>query len=115
MRAIHSAKAAWVVAKEADVVAKVRTAVIMDKKTQGEMGIVSIGDVAVLGPTESIGTRGSDDVGSESVAMGTVDAGMWGSSAGVAGGSWSSIGSCGRGGAPGTNCYFSIVEIALHS
>ena len=119
MHAIHSAKVAWVVAKEADVAAKVRTAVIMARKSRGEMGIVSIGDAEVLGPTESTGTRGtgdSNDVGSGSMAVGTVDAGMWGSLAGAAGGSWSSVGSLsGRGGAPDTNCHFSTMKIALHT
>ena len=96
MRAIRLAKAAWAVAKEADVAAKVRTAVIMAKKSRGEMGIVSIGVVEVLGPGESTGTGGiggSDDVGSGSVAVGTMDAGMWGSLAGAVGGGWSSTGS----------------------
>ena len=52
VRVISSTKAAWAVAKEADVAAKVRTEVIMAKKSRGEMGIVSIGVVEVLGPTE---------------------------------------------------------------
>ena len=116
MPIIRSAKATWTVAKEADVAAKVRTVVIMARKSRGEIGIVSIGDVAILGPTKSIGTGGtggSDDAGSGSVIVGTVDAGMWGSLVGAVGGGWSSIGSLsGRGGAPDTNCHFSTMKIA---
>ena len=116
---IRSVKAAWAVAKKADVAEKVRTTVIMARKSWGEMGIVSIGVAEVLGLAESTRTRGigdSDDAGSGPVAVGTVDAGMWGSSAGAAGGGWSSTGSLGgRGGAPGTNCHFSIVKIASHT
>ena len=45
--------------------------------------------------------------------MGTVDAGMWGSSVEAAGGGWSSTGSLsGREGAPDTNYHFSIMKIA---
>ena len=79
VHAIHSAKVACAVVKEADVAAKVRIKVIMARKSQGEMGIVSIGVVEVLGPTESTGTGGtggSDDAGSGLVAMGTVDDGI---------------------------------------
>ena len=53
------------------------------------MGIVFIGAEEVLCPTKLIGTRGtrgSDDAGSGLVAVGTVDAVMWGSSVGVASG-----------------------------
>ena len=46
-------------AKEADVVAKVRTEVIMARKSWGEIGIVSIGVAEVLGPIESIGIGGT--------------------------------------------------------
>ena len=35
VRAIHSAKVAWAVAKEADVAAKVRTTVKMARKSRG--------------------------------------------------------------------------------
>ena len=119
MHAIHFAKAAWVVEKEADVVAKVWTEVIMARKSRGEMGIVSIGVAEVLGLAESTrirGIRGSDDAGSGSVAVGTVDTGMWGSLVGAAGGGWSSARSLSvRGGAPNTNCNFSTVKIALHT
>ena len=52
MRTIRSAKAAWAVAKEADVAAKVRTEVIMAKKSWGEMGIVTVSVAEVLGLTE---------------------------------------------------------------
>ena len=56
---------------------------------------------------------GSDDAGNGLMAMGTVDSGMWGSSAGVAGGGWSFTGSLsGRGGAPDIIFHFSIVKIA---
>ena len=61
----------------------------MAKKSWGEIGIVSIGVVEVLGPVESIGTegtKGSDDVGNGLVAVGTVEDGMWGSLAGAASG-----------------------------
>ena len=79
------------------------------------MGIVSIGAAEVLGQAESIrteGTKGSNDVGSELVVVGTVDARMWGSSVGSAGGGWSFAGFLGgRGGALGTNCHFSTVKI----
>ena len=52
VRAIRSAKETWVVAKEADIAAKLRTEVIMARKSRGEMGIVSIGSIEVLGPAE---------------------------------------------------------------
>ena len=87
--AIRSAKATWGVEKEADVAAKVRIEVIMARKSWGEMGIVSISVAEVLGPAKSTGTGGtgdSDDEGSGLVAMGIVDAGMWGSSVGAASG-----------------------------
>ena len=89
VHAIRSAKAAWAVAKEADVAAKVWIEVIMTKQSWGEIGIVSIGVVEVLGPTESIGiggTGGLDGAGGGLVVVGVVDAGMWGSLAGAAGG-----------------------------
>ena len=89
VRAIRSTKAAWVVAKEVDVATKVQIAVIMARKSWGEMGIVSIGVVEVQGPAESTGTegtRGSNDAGSGSVPMGTMDVGMWGSSIGATSG-----------------------------
>ena len=80
------------------------------------MGIVSIGAVEVLSPTESIGTGGtggSDDARGGLVAMGIVDEGMWGSSVEAAGGGWSSVGSLsGRGGVPDINCHFSTMKIA---
>ena len=119
MRAIRSAKAALAVAKEVDADEKVRAVIIMTRKSWGEMGIVSIGDAEVLGPTESTrtrGTGGSDDADSGPMAMETVDAGMWASSIGAVGGGWSSVGSLsGRGGAPGTNCHFSTMKIASHT
>ena len=93
MCAIRLAKAACAVAKEADVGEKVRTAVIMARTSRREMEILSTSVVGVLGPIESIGTGGtggSNDVGSGLVVVGTMDAGMWGSSIGVAGGGWSS-------------------------
>ena len=116
---IRLAKAAWAIAKGADVAAKVRTAVLMAIKSWGEMGIVSIGVAEVLGPIECTGTGGtggSDDEGNGSVALGTMDAGKWCSSAGAAGGGWSFTGSLsGREGALGTNCHFSTVKIASHT
>ena len=116
IRAIRSAKAAWTVAKEADVAAKVHTEVIMARKSRGEMGIVSIGAAEVPGLTETIGTRGtrgSDDVGSGLVAVGTVDVRMWGSLVGAAGGGWSLTRSLSRrGGSLDTNYNFSTVKIA---
>ena len=99
MCAIHSAKAAWAVAKEVDVAAKVQIVVIMAIKSRGEMGIVSIGVVEVLGPTESTrtgGIGGSNDAGSGSVAVGTMDAEMWGFLIGATGGGWSSARSLSR-------------------
>ena len=114
-RVIRSTKAAWEVAKEEDVAAKVWNEVIMARKSWGEMGIVSIGVAEVLGPAESTragGTGGSDNVGNGLVAAGIVDAWMWGSSVGAASGGWSSTGSLSeRGGAPNTNFPFSIVNI----
>ena len=119
VHAIRFAKAAWVVAKEADVAVKVRTEVIMARKSRGEMAIVSIGVAEVLGLAESTrirGIGGSDDAGSGSMAVGTVDVGMWGSSVGASGDSWSSARSLSaRGGAPNTNCNFSTVKIASHT
>ena len=96
MRAILSAKAAWSVVKKAEVAAKVQTVVIMDRKSRGEIEIVSMGDVEVLSPAESVGTRGTggaDDADSGSMADGAMDAGMWGSSSGITGGGSSSVGS----------------------
>ena len=91
----------------------------MARKSRGEMGIVSIGAAEILGPAESTktgGTGGSDDASSGTVAVGTVDARMWASSAGAASGGWSFVGSMsGRGGAPDTNCHFSTVKIALQT
>ena len=119
VHAIRSTKVAWAVAKEENVLAKVRTAVIMTRKSRGEMGMVSIGIAEVLGLAKSIGTggiEGLDDAGSGSVDVGIVDAGMWGSSVGAAGGGWSSIGSLsGRGEAYDTNCHFSTMKIASHT
>ena len=79
MCVIRSAKAAWAVAKEVDVVAKVGTEIIMARKSRGEMGIVSIGVAEVLSPAESTwtrGTGGSDDASSGPVVVGTVDVGI---------------------------------------
>ena len=59
VRAIRSAKAACATAKEANVAVKVRTEVIMARKSRGEMGIVSIDVAEVLGPDESTGTGGT--------------------------------------------------------
>ena len=116
MRAISSAKASWRVTKEADVAAKVRTAVIMARKSQVGIRIVSIGVTEVLGQAESIGTEGiggSNDACSGSMVMGTMDAGMWGSSGRDAGGGWFSIGSLsGGGGAFDTNYHFSTLKIS---
>ena len=119
MASVHanlSAKAAWAVAKEANVTAKVQTKVIMVRKSRVEIGIVTISVVNVLGPADSTGIggiRGSNDVGNGLVAVGAVDAGMWGSSVRAAGGGWSSVGSLSRrGGALGANCHFSTVKIA---
>ena len=50
--------------KEAEVVANERTIVIIARKSQGEIGIVSMGDAEVLGPVGSTvigGTEGVDD------------------------------------------------------
>ena len=83
MRAILSARAAYAVVKEAEVTANERTAVIITRKPRGEIGIVSMGDAEVLGPSESAragGTEEADDAGSGSMAVGAVDVGMWGSS-----------------------------------
>ena len=89
VHAIRSTNAAWAVAKEADVVVKVRTEVIMARKSRGEKGIVSIGTIEVLSSAKSKGTGGTgglDDASSGLVVVGTVDAGIWGSTVGDAGG-----------------------------
>ena len=65
--------------KEVEVAVNECTAVIIAKKSQGEIGIVSMGDAEVLGPAESVGTggtKGEDDAGSGLVADGVVDVGM---------------------------------------
>ena len=71
--------------REAKVAAKERTAVTIAKKSREEIGIVFMGDAEILGPDESTGTGGIEGV-SGSVAEGAVDARMWGSSIGTAGG-----------------------------
>ena len=105
--------------KEAEVAANEHIAVIIARKSQGEIGVVSMGNVEVLGPIESTGTEGTegvDDASGGSVANGAVDAGMWGSSVGTVGGDWSSPGSLSWiGGAPGTNCHFSIVKTVVQT
>ena len=105
--------------KEAEVATNERTAVIMARKSRGEIGIVSMGDAEVLGPVESAGTgdiEGADDAGSGSVADGAMDAGMWGSSTITAGGGGSSARSLsGMGGAPGTNFHFSTVKTVVQT
>ena len=61
--------------KDVEVAVNKRTIVIIAKKSQGEIGIVSTGDAEVLGPVESVGTggtEGADDAGSGSVAEGAV-------------------------------------------
>ena len=105
--------------KEAEVAANERTAVIIARKSRGEIGIVSMGDVEVLGPVESTGTKGTkgaDDASSRSMTDGAVDVGMWGSLIGTAGGGGSSTGSLsGMGGALEIDCHFSIVKTAVQT
>ena len=54
VRVILSARAAWVVAKDAKVTEKVRTASIMARKSRVEMVICCRGGVDELAPTESV-------------------------------------------------------------
>ena len=58
-RAILSAKAAWVEAKDAEVATKVRTTSMMAKKSWGDIEIDCMGGAKVLGPAKSEGTRGT--------------------------------------------------------
>ena len=58
--AILSAKAAWVVAKDAEVAVKVRTTTMMARKSRGEIRIDSKGGAEVLGLVESVGTGGTE-------------------------------------------------------
>ena len=55
MRVIHSARAAWAVANDADVEENVQTASMMVKKSRVEIVIYCGGGVEVLGPITSIG------------------------------------------------------------
>ena len=67
-----------------------RTAIIMARKSQGEIEIVSIGNEEVLGQdkvTVTRGTGGSDVADSGSMVEGALEDGMWGSLVGTAGGS----------------------------
>ena len=65
---------------------------MMARKSLGDIGRDSKGGAEVLGPAESIGTGGiggEEDVnvaGTGTVIDGAVDAGIWGSLAGIAGG-----------------------------
>ena len=92
MRAILSAKAVWVAAKDAEVVEKVRTASMIVKKSRGEIEICYMGGVEVLGLVVSEGTGGTwgaaeaRDACSGAVTAGAVDTGIWGSSVGTEGG-----------------------------
>ena len=105
--------------KEAEVAANECVAIIIARKSRGEIGIVPIGDAEVLGLEKSVGTggtEGANDASSGSSADRAVEAGMWGSSTRIVGGGGSSIGSLsGMGGAPGTNFHFSIVKTATQT
>ena len=80
--AILSAKAAWAVAQDAEVAAKVCTASMMARKSRGDIGMDSMGGAEVLGPTESEGTRGirgvedAGDAGNGTVTDGVMDVGI---------------------------------------
>ena len=82
----------WVATKDVEVVAKVRTASMMARKSRGDIWMDSMGGAEVLGPVESEGTRGTGgaedagDVGSGTMTGGVVDARIWGSSDGTVGG-----------------------------
>ena len=105
--------------KEAEVAANERTTIIIAKKSQGEIEIVSKRNAEVLGPVESIGTGGTEgenDVGNGFSANRVMDAGMWGSSIGTIEGGGSFTGSLsGMGGAPSTNWHFLIVKIVVQT
>ena len=86
MRVILSAKAVWAVAKDADVVEKVRIASIIVRKSRVEMEICCCGGADVLGPFDAIGTAGTGgaedvgDVGNGEVIARAADGAIWGSS-----------------------------------
>ena len=96
-----------------------RTAVIIARKSRGEIGIVSMIDAELLSRAESVGTggtEGANDASSGSAADGAMEAGMWGSSTGTVGGGGSSTGSLsGMGGAPITKFHFSIVKTVVQT
>ena len=54
MHVILSARAAWVVAKDVEVMEKVRTTSIMARKSRVEMVICYGGGADELGPTKSV-------------------------------------------------------------
>ena len=54
MRDILSARAAWAVAKDAEVMEKVQTSSIMARKSRVEMVICCGGGAEELGPTKSL-------------------------------------------------------------
>ena len=81
VRAILSAKAVWVAAKDADMAEKVWTSSMIARKSRADIKICWSGGVNVLGPTESEGAGGTEgveeayDVSGVALAVGAVDTG----------------------------------------
>ena len=79
MCVILSAKAVWVVVKDADVVEKVQTASRIARKSRVDMEICCGGGVNVLGLTDAVGVGGigvveeADDVGNGAMIVEAVD------------------------------------------
>ena len=86
MCVILSTKVVWAVAKDADVVEKVRTASIIVRKSRLNMEICCGGGADVLGPIDVIeaggtgGAEDADDVGNGVMTTGAADGAIWGSS-----------------------------------
>ena len=86
MCVILSTKAVWVVAKNADMAEKVRTASIIARKSRADMKICCGGGANVLCPTDAVGAGGirgaedADDIGNGAVTAGVADGAIWGSS-----------------------------------
>ena len=89
MRGILSARAAWAVAKDAEVTKKVRTASMMARKSRVDIKICYGGGAVVLGPATSIGvvvlvvkgSRGIEDAGA--IGNGALIVGARGEDAGT--------------------------------
>ena len=64
MRVILSARAAWAVTNDANVVENVHTASMKTRKSRMNIDIYRVGDVVVLGPTTSTRVMVLEDEGS---------------------------------------------------